>query len=41
VVNVQLILPGLKTVGAIRIGLSGPSAEIEDGRYEIYLSLIS
>jgi len=40
VVNVQLILPGLKTVGAIRIGLSGPSAEIEDGRYGIYLSLI-
>jgi hypothetical protein len=34
-VDVQLVLPGLKTVGAIRIGLSGPSAEIEDGRYGI------
>ena len=31
-INVQLILPGLKTIGAIRIGLSGPAAEAEDGR---------
>lgn len=34
-INVLLVLPGLKTIGAIRIGLSGPSAEVEDGRYEI------
>jgi len=34
-ISVQLILPGLKTIGAIRIGLSGPSAKSEDGRYEI------
>ena len=32
-INVQLVLPGLKTIGAIRIGLSGPS--IENGRYGI------
>jgi hypothetical protein len=31
-ISVQLILPGLKTIGAIRIGLSGPSAKSEDGR---------
>jgi hypothetical protein len=34
-ISVQLVLPGLKTIGAIRIGLSGPSAEVEDGRYGI------
>ncbi|CAF4344932.1 unnamed protein product, partial [Rotaria magnacalcarata] len=31
-ISVQLILPGVKTIGAIRVGLSGPSAEEEDGR---------
>ncbi|CAF0987621.1 unnamed protein product [Adineta ricciae] len=34
-INVQLILPGLKTIGAIRIGLSGPAAEAEDGRFQL------
>jgi hypothetical protein len=32
-ISVQLILPGLKTIGGIRIGLSGPSAETHNGRY--------
>jgi hypothetical protein len=32
VVSVQLVLPGLKTIGAIRIGLTGPSAVTADGR---------
>jgi hypothetical protein len=31
-ISLQLILPGLKTIGAIRLGLSGPSAVLEDGR---------
>ncbi len=34
-ISVQLILPGLKTIGAIRIGLSGSSAEKDNGRYVI------
>ncbi|CAM4833787.1 unnamed protein product [Rotaria magnacalcarata] len=34
-ISVQLILPGVKTIGAIRVGLSGPSAEEEDGRYTL------
>ena len=34
-ISVQLVLPGLKTIGAVRIGLSGPSATNDDGRYEI------
>ena len=29
---VQLILPGVRTVGAIRLGLAGPPAVKEDGR---------
>lgn len=33
-ISVQLVLLGLKTVGAVRIGLSGPSAQAKDGRYE-------
>ena len=31
-ITLQLVLPGLKTVGAIRLGLCGPSAVLEDGR---------
>ena len=31
-IRIQLILPGLKTIGAIRLGLSGPSGVFEDGR---------
>ncbi|CAF4578592.1 unnamed protein product [Rotaria magnacalcarata] len=31
-ISAQLILPGVKTIGAIRVGLSGPSAVEEDGR---------
>ena len=31
-IRLQLILPGLKTIGAIRLGLSGPAAVVEDGR---------
>ncbi|CAF3559292.1 unnamed protein product [Adineta steineri] len=34
-ITAQLVLPGLKTVGAIRIGLSGLSAEMEDGRFAL------
>ncbi|UJR16646.1 hypothetical protein I4U23_003546 [Adineta vaga] len=34
-INVQLILPGLKTIGAIRVGLSGPSAEADNGRFQL------
>ncbi|CAM4911287.1 unnamed protein product [Rotaria socialis] len=34
-ISVQLILPGVKTIGAIRVGLSGPSAVEEDGRYTL------
>ncbi|CAF5225961.1 unnamed protein product, partial [Rotaria magnacalcarata] len=30
-ISVQLILSGLKTVGAIRLGLIGPSASSTDG----------
>ncbi|CAF1400512.1 unnamed protein product [Adineta steineri] len=40
-ISVQLVLPGLKTIGAIRIGLSGPSAEIEDGRNTINVVFLS
>ncbi|CAF0992242.1 unnamed protein product [Didymodactylos carnosus] len=32
VISVQLTLPGSRTIGAIRIGLSGPSAVSADGR---------
>jgi hypothetical protein len=32
VINVELVLPGLKTIGAIRVGLYGPPASLEDGR---------
>ena len=32
VINIQLVLPGLKTIGAIRVGLHGPPAALEDGR---------
>lgn len=32
VINVQLVLTGLKTIGAIRVGLYGPPASLEDGR---------
>ncbi|CAF1003158.1 unnamed protein product [Adineta steineri] len=35
VISVRLVLPGLNTVGAIRIGLSGPAAEAEDGRFTL------
>ncbi len=31
-ISVQLTLPGTRTVGAIRLGLSGPSAVSADGR---------
>ncbi|CAF0984169.1 unnamed protein product [Adineta ricciae] len=31
--TVQLVLSGLKTVGAVRIGLSSPSATLEHGRF--------
>ena len=31
-IQLQLILPGLKTIGAIRLGLSGSPAVLEDGR---------
>lgn len=31
-IAVQLVLPGLQTVGGIRLGLFGPSAISEDGR---------
>jgi hypothetical protein len=31
-ISVQLILPGLRTVGAIRLGLAGPPAVSENGR---------
>ena len=31
-IRLQLILPGLKTIGAIRLGLSGPLAVHADGR---------
>ena len=31
-IRLQLILPGLKTIGAIRLGLSGPAIVLEDGR---------
>ncbi|UJR38772.1 hypothetical protein I4U23_031437 [Adineta vaga] len=31
--SVQLVLLGLKTIGAIRLGLSAPEAEIEDGKF--------
>ena len=31
-ITLQLVLPGLKTIGAIRLGLCGPSAVLEDGR---------
>ncbi|CAM4960785.1 unnamed protein product [Rotaria socialis] len=34
-ISVQLILSGLKTVGAIRLGLIGPSASSADGRYTL------
>ncbi|CAF1359220.1 unnamed protein product [Rotaria magnacalcarata] len=34
-ISVQLILSGLKTVGAIRLGLIGPSASSTDGRYTL------
>ncbi|UJR16927.1 hypothetical protein I4U23_003825 [Adineta vaga] len=32
-INVKLVLTGIKTIGAIRIGLSAPSAYVEDGRF--------
>ncbi|CAF3803324.1 unnamed protein product [Rotaria sp. Silwood1] len=32
VISIQLMLPGLRTVGAIRMGLFGPSTVNEDGR---------
>ena len=35
VINVQLVLPGLKTIGAIRVGLYGPPADFEEGRYTL------
>ncbi|CAF3958825.1 unnamed protein product, partial [Adineta steineri] len=35
VISVRLVLPGLNTVGAIRIGLSGPAAEDENGRFTL------
>lgn len=31
-ISVQLVLPGLLTVGGIRLGLTGLSATIDDGR---------
>lgn len=31
-ISIQLVLPGLLTIGAIRVGLSGPSASAQDGR---------
>lgn len=31
-ISVQLTLPGVRTVGAVRVGLLGPSALSEDGR---------
>ncbi|CAF1108947.1 unnamed protein product [Adineta steineri] len=34
-VNVQLILPGIKTIGAIRLGLNGSSAVSADRRYTL------
>ncbi|CAF4303637.1 unnamed protein product, partial [Adineta steineri] len=34
-ISVRLVLPGLKTIGAIRIGVSGPSTELEDGRFKL------
>ncbi|CAF4147851.1 unnamed protein product, partial [Adineta steineri] len=33
--NMQVTLPGLRTVGAIRVGLTGPGATYEDGRYTL------
>ena len=35
VINVQLVLPGLKSIGAIRVGLYGPPADFEEGRYTL------
>ncbi|CAF1167462.1 unnamed protein product [Adineta steineri] len=32
-ISVQLVLLGLKSVGAVRIGITGPSAQDNDGRY--------
>jgi hypothetical protein len=36
-ITVKLMLPGTRTVGAIRVGLIGSSAVSQDGRYEIGL----
>ncbi|CAF0882448.1 unnamed protein product [Adineta steineri] len=33
--NMQVTLPGLRTVGAIRVGLTGPAATYEDRRYTL------
>ncbi|CAF1157957.1 unnamed protein product [Adineta steineri] len=33
--NMQVTLPGLKTVGAVRLGLTGPAATYENGRYTL------
>ncbi|CAF4354532.1 unnamed protein product, partial [Adineta steineri] len=34
-ISVQLVLLGLKSVGAVRIGITGPSAQDNDGRFKI------
>ncbi|CAF2969658.1 unnamed protein product [Rotaria sp. Silwood2] len=34
-ITIQIILPGVRTVGAIRIGLIGPSNSSQDGRYTL------
>ena len=33
-ISILLTLPGLKTIGAIRLGLYGPANSYEDGRYD-------
>ncbi|CAF0969527.1 unnamed protein product [Adineta steineri] len=37
----QVTLPGLRTVGAIRLGLTGPAATYEDGRYTLFALNVS